>query len=187
MTTVVDDEETLSDDTKRFLKEIIEPNMCNIIFNADVVPRGYSELKFINDFVVAFLKDHHQLETSSESTFAHNKLASGFVKLHVNIFKKKGMMEQAERYRHVGKLIYDDNVNSHPVLYKDPGFFDFDDGQEDDKNIDIDDDDDDSAGQQHQHQEMNNFRTLRYGPQKHVADIAMENHMILVNGPGLAM
>ena len=153
MTTVVDNP---SADTSKFLTDVVEPDMRNVVFNADVVPRGYSDLKFIDGFVNAFLKDD---QTASPGLA--QQLAAGFVKLHVNIFKKKGMMEQAERYRHVGKLIYYDNEKSNPVLYTDPGFYD---------DVSV---------------EEKNFRDLRYGPQRKVAHTAMDNHMVLVTGPGL--
>ena len=74
-------------------------------------------------------------------------------------------MEQAERYRHVGKLIYYDNPKSKPLVYVDTGF------QGDTTTL--------ADGDE------KNFRELRYGPKNKVADTALENHMVLVTDPGL--
>lgn len=147
-------------ETTKFLQDVIEPCMRNVFFNADVVPRGYSNLEFIDGFVNAFLEDH-----STKSSSLADQLATALVNLHVKIFKLRGMMEQAIRYRHVGKLIYYDIPKAVPVMYVDPGFYDHKDATE--------------TGDEPC------FRDLRYGPQSKVADMALENHMVLVNRSGL--
>jgi hypothetical protein len=153
MTTVLQDP---SSSTSEFLKNTIEPDMRNFVFNADVVPRGYSDLPFIDDFVNAFIN-----EESPNPGFV-DQLAEAFVKLHVRIFEMKGMMEQAQRYRHVGKLIYYDNPSATPVMCVD-----------------------DRASTK-ETGETPYFRDLKYdGPKTKVADTALENHMVLVTGPGL--
>lgn len=158
MTTVLNNP---SSDTAQFLQDVTEPDMRNVVFNADVVPRGYSDLEFIDGFVNAFLND----DNGTASSDLADQLARAFVNLHIRIFKLRGMMEQAERYRHVGRLIYYDNPRASPVVYVDTGFRDPEERDGNEKS----------------------FRALRYGPQTKVADTALENHMVLVTTPGLVL
>ena len=157
MTTVLN---TPSSETMQFLNDQIQPFMRNAVFNADVVPRGYSNLEFIDGFVNAFLNDDSGILPSGVA----DQLARAFVNLHIRIFEMRGMIEQAERYRHVGKLIYYDKPSSLPVLYVDTGFLD---DTENESNISS-------------NTKEKCFRNLRYGPKRKVADTALENHMVLV-------
>ena len=164
MTTVLNNP---SPETMHFLNDQIQPFMRNAVFNADVVPRGYSNLAFIDGFVNAFLNDDSGILPSGVA----DQLARAFVNLHIRIFEMRGMMEQAERYRHVGKLIYYDNPNASPILYVDSGFLNCS-GEERNRSRD---------GKE------KCFRDLRYGPKTKVADTALENHMVLVTSPGLVL
>ena len=67
--------------TTDFLEKFIEPKMCNIVFNTDIVPRAYGNLRFINSFVNAFLNDE------SRGGEKANDLADSFVNVVVKTFK----------------------------------------------------------------------------------------------------
>lgn len=143
--------------TQDFLKNNVFGNMCNILYKADVVPRGYSNVNFIKDFVNAFGD-----ELSKETTGIAAMLAQGFVKF-ANRAVTDGdgsVLKQASKYHHVGKLLYYSAADAKPQEY-----------------IDVVGLDTTSA---------KNFRTLQYqGPNEGVAEYGLENHMFLVTGPGL--
>ena len=140
--------------TTDFLEKFIEPKMCNIVFNTDIVPRAYGNLRFINSFVNAFLNDE------SRGGEKANDLADSFVNVVVKTFKNnEEAVEQAESYRHVGKLIYYEDATATPVVYVDGGFS--------------------GDGPKPKHGEKS-FYDLHYGRPDKVAETALDNHMTLV-------
>jgi hypothetical protein len=146
--------------TTDFLENFIEPKMCNVVFNTDIVPRAYGNLRFINSFVNAFLND------DSRGGEKSNDLADTFVNLVVKTFKNnEEAVEQAESYRHVGKLIYYEDATATPVVYVDGGF---------------------SGDGPKPKQGEKSFHDLHYGRPDKVAETALDNHMTLVSAPGLA-
>jgi hypothetical protein len=166
MTTALLDKST-SEATTDFLKKSIAPNMRNVVYSADIVPRGYANLEFINDFVKAFLDSEQEPVEGAAKAFA-----DAFVSFHIWVFKnRKDLMKQAESYRHIGKLVYYEDATSRPLVHVDMGFFG--DGPKP------------GFGEK-------SFNDLFYGgpkknvPKKNVAMTALENHLTLVTGPGLA-
>jgi hypothetical protein len=161
MTTALLDKPT-SKATTDFLKKSIAPNMRNVVYSADIVPRGYANLEFINDFVKAFLNSEQEPVEGAAKAFA-----DAFVSFHTWIFaNRKDLMKQAENYRHIGKLVYYEDATSRPLVHVDVGFFG--DGPKP------------KTGEK-------SFNDLVYGgPQEDVAMTALDNHLTLVTGPGLA-
>jgi hypothetical protein len=161
MTTALLDKPT-SKATTDFLKKSIAPNMRNVVYSADIVPRGYANLEFINDFVKAFLNSEQEPVEGAAKAFA-----DAFVSFHTWIFaNRKDLMKQAENYRHIGKLVYYEDATNRPLVHVDVGFFG--DGPKP------------KTGEK-------SFNDLVYGgPQEDVAMTALDNHLTLVTGPGLA-
>ena len=125
MTTLVTDH--ASPDTLEFLKETIQPHMRNFVYKMDPVPRGYAHLSFILDllehikaeFIAAKAKDDieklqvltDELKQSLQNPWVLEYLAG----------KIDMVLEQAQQYRHVGKVIYYDHESAVPAVYVDNG------------------------------------------------------------------
>lgn len=156
MTTVLRDE-TMQSETMSFLTEKIFPNMCNIIFKTDVVPRGYANVNFITDFANAFGKELQ----------AGTGIAALFAEAFVNFANRASrdvngsILKQATLYHHVGRIIYYSSKEAQPKVYVDHSAFL------------------ESGG--------TDFRSLRYegAPASDIAEYEIQNHMFLVTGPGL--
>jgi hypothetical protein len=85
--------------TIALLNDAIAPFMTNIVYNTNLVPRGYANLRFIGAFTIALLND-------ATSRGVVSALLDIFVKFHRFIFKKrKSLMLQAEQYFLISKLI----------------------------------------------------------------------------------
>jgi hypothetical protein len=161
MTTVLAD--NVSKDTFSFLKEKIQPNMCNFCFKMDPVPRGYAHLSFILDLLEDIKAEF--IAAKPEGDIKKLQNLTGFVKegLHPWVLeyltdKIDTVIEQAKKYRHVGKVIYYDDGSARPALF-----------------LDCDDDNDSAT-----------FRGLEY--QKSADDPieeALKNHSFLVTEKGL--
>jgi hypothetical protein len=139
-----------------YLNKSVKPNMRNIVYNADVVPRGYAILEFIDDFLEAFENDEFA------SGGAALMLAKSFVRIADAIAKNEKWKTELEKYFHIGRLVYYANSSAEPVIYVD------------------------MKSGLHLKSDGKSFRDLIYIPKANVAVTALNNHLTLVTGPGLA-
>ena len=106
MTTIVDtvvDGDTAVNDIKKekmekmkkLLNDKIFPNVYNIYFLGDVVPRAYSHLEYLNDFVNGLLIRNSSL----------NCVARSIVQVIKAFAEDHNLLEQALKYSHIGQLI----------------------------------------------------------------------------------
>lgn len=167
--TIIDNQD--DEATTTFIKAI-EPNMRNLFFNADIVPRIYGNLKFVSDCAEAFVKEQQLSEpvkqlVESESAKRIKESSKQFADALV-LFNKwileqsRDKIKEAESYRHIGKLIYYKDASSEPAVYVDTGG----DSREDPK---LD-------------QKEDSFYALEYGPKTKVVTTVWKYHSVMVTG-----
>ena len=164
MTTAL--ESPLGYETTMYLKEMVHPHVRNFCYKTDPVPRGYANLSFI----LALLEDIKKKFLDAKSEDDQEKiqrllsfLKEGLVPWALEYLEGKieRVIEQATKYRHVGKVIYYHKECAGPEMY-----------------VDHDHDDDDEP--------VAPFRDLSYTPSEDdpIAE-AIDFHMFLVKDKGL--
>lgn len=97
MSTIIDNE---SNELKTFIQKEIYPNMINIFYSADVVPRAYSDLEYVQEFV-------DDINTGNEKITGNktlDKMARGILDFaHEKLWVDN--TEQARKYSHIGKIL----------------------------------------------------------------------------------
>lgn len=110
--------------TLTFLKECVEPNMRNICYRTDPVPRGYANLSFILD-LLDDIKEKFMMAKKDENKEQIEKvlgfLKEGLLPWVVEYLEDKveAVIDQAKKYRHVGKVIYYNKESEKPETFVD--------------------------------------------------------------------
>ena len=109
---------------KQFLRDHIRPHMRNFCYKTDPVPRGYANVEFILDLLDDIKKKFLAAKTEED-----NKMIvklSGFLKEGLLPWAlgflgdtAEAVLEQAKRYRHVGRVIHYREEHAPPQIYQD--------------------------------------------------------------------
>ena len=170
MTTVLEDNAT--PETDKFVEELTD-NSCNFVYMNDVVPRGYANLEFINNFIDNSADHLGKLLPSEKETKALGKIAKSvavnFVQDKVDdiideVEKQQTLQDAFEvlyHYRHVGNLIHYKSEDAKPKVLVDEGH-----GSTDTK--------------------KGTFRSVEYKNVQDPLGEFMYWHMHIIRGPGLA-
>lgn len=161
---------SVSAETKTFLNEI-SARSCNIIYHLDIVPRGFSELNFIDKLfqnVIEGIDDKEVIKMvnlpSIISSFINlSELAADKYKDLKKNENIKPIIAVAKTFNHYGNLIYYQNDAAEPVVYRD---YNHDETSCDKKFSDL----------EWEHQDI----------KKNIAWDLYHDHIHTVRGPGLA-
>ena len=110
--------------TLSYLDECVSPNMRNVCFKTDPVPRSYANLTFIMDLLDDIKNAYVAAKTADDIKTLQTLtsfLKGGLLPWVVEYLEGKieSSIEQASKYRHIGKVIYYDTGNSTPAVYTD--------------------------------------------------------------------
>ena len=110
--------------TLTYLADHISPNMRNVCFRTDPVPRSYANLTFILDLLDDIKHAYVAAKTADDIKMLQTLtsfLKGGLLPWVVEYLEGKieSSIEQASKYCHVGKIIHYDTGNSTPAVYTD--------------------------------------------------------------------
>ncbi|OEU11220.1 hypothetical protein FRACYDRAFT_246333 [Fragilariopsis cylindrus CCMP1102] len=109
MSIIIDNE---SNDLRTLIQKEIYPNMINILYSGDVVPRAYSILEYLQEFVDDI--------NNGNKEFSSNEILDEAAKKLVDFADKVVLVdhaEQAKRYSHVGKILIISSHNATTSIY----------------------------------------------------------------------
>lgn len=107
-----------------FLKKIDE-NSCNVVYGTDVVPRGFSHLKFIDDSIKELIDDTSSSIKDQGFLQSFGAKLIGFADKVTTGYEEKLKKPQQElfkacgNYRHYGKIISYHDDSSPPMICRD--------------------------------------------------------------------
>jgi len=128
MTTVIV-KDGCSDETSKFIEEI-DQNSCVVVYQNDLVPRGYGYLSFINDFVddaIPYIGPYLMDGKRMPSYFIKKgieKLAEFAEEQVLDAEAFQGIVSVLSNYVHPGKICFYKDEFAKPITLVDKGAFD---------------------------------------------------------------